>query len=133
VDAGADFAVTQPVFEVEQLLEFLEKIRHVRIPVLAGVWPLASYRNAEFMNNEVPGVNVPGAILERMRRADTQEKARAEGVAIAQEALRALASHVQGVQIAAPFGRHATAIAVAGAVPEERRPSVRKGGPESLA
>ncbi len=72
VDAGADFVVTQPVFDVEELLRFLERIRHVRIPLLAGVWPLASYRNAEFMNNEVPGVHVPEPILERMRRADTR-------------------------------------------------------------
>jgi homocysteine S-methyltransferase len=128
VDAGADFVVTQPVFDVEELLGFLERIRHVRIPLVAGVWPLASFRNAEFMNNEVPGVRVPPAILERMRRADTQEKARAEGIAIAQETLRALASHVQGVQIAAPFGRYATAVEVARAIPAGLRPPANDGG-----
>ena len=120
VDAGAQFCITQPVFDVEVLLTFLERIRGVRIPVIAGVWPLASYRNAEFMNNEVPGVNVPESILERMRRTDTKEKARIEGVAIAQEALRALVPHVQGAQISAPFGRYQTALDVAEAIPRER-------------
>ncbi len=113
VDAGALFCITQPVFDVDVLLSFLERTRHVRIPLIAGVWPLASFRNAEFMNNEVPGVNVPPQILERMRRADTKERARAEGVAIAQEALVALRPHVQGAQISAPFGRIATALEVA--------------------
>jgi methionine synthase / methylenetetrahydrofolate reductase(NADPH) len=133
VDAGADFVVTQPVFDVEQLLAFLERIRHVRIPLVAGVWPLASYRNAEFMNNEVPGVHVPDALLERMRRADTQEKARAEGIAIAREAIRTLASHVQGVQVAAPFGRYAVAIEVTEAIPEGFRPRSKNGGGEGPA
>jgi methionine synthase / methylenetetrahydrofolate reductase (NADH) len=121
VDAGAQLCVTQPVFDVEALLRFLERIRHVRIPLIAGVWPLASYRNAEFMNNEVPGVNVPDAVLERMRRADTKEKARGEGVAIAREALEALLPHIQGVQISAPFGRVATALEVAEVIPADRR------------
>jgi len=120
VDAGAQFCVTQPVFDVEALIEFLARIRGVRIPVIAGVWPLASYRNAEFMNNEVPGVNVPEPILERMRRADTKDRARNEGVAIAREALEALLPHVQGAQISAPFGRYQTALEVAEAIPRER-------------
>ena len=85
----------------------------MRIPILAGIWPLASYRNAEFMNNEVPGVHVPKPILERMRRADTKEAARREGIAIAQEMLTALLAEIQGAQIAAPFGRWQTAIEVA--------------------
>jgi methionine synthase I (cobalamin-dependent)/5,10-methylenetetrahydrofolate reductase len=121
VDAGAQFCITQPVFDVETLLRFLERTQHVRIPVIAGVWPLASYRNAEFMNNEVPGVNVPESILERMRRADTKERARVEGIAIAREALTALLSYVQGAQISAPFGRYQTALEVAQAIPPERR------------
>jgi methionine synthase I (cobalamin-dependent)/5,10-methylenetetrahydrofolate reductase len=113
VDAGAQFCITQPVFDVEALIRFLERIRGVRIPVIAGVWPLASYRNAEFMNNEVPGVTVPEAVLERMRRADTKDRARIEGIAIAKEALDALGPHVQGAQISAPFGRYQTALEVA--------------------
>ena len=121
VDAGAQLCVTQPVFDVEALLRFLDRIRHVRIPLIAGVWPLASYRNAEFMNNEVPGVNVPDPVLERMRRADTKEKARSEGIAIAREALEALLPHIQGAQISAPFGRVATALEVAEVIPADRR------------
>jgi homocysteine S-methyltransferase len=120
VDAGAQFCVTQPVFDVEALLRFLDRVRGIRIPLIAGVWPLASYRNAEFMNNEVPGVHVPDAILERMRRADTKDRARIEGVAIAREALEALLPHVQGAQISAPFGRYQTALEVAQAIPKER-------------
>ena len=123
VDAGAQFCVTQPVFDVEALLRFLERVRGVRIPVIAGVWPLASFRNAEFMNNEVPGVHVPEEILERMRRAETKDQARLEGVAIAQEALQALLPHVQGAQISAPFGRYQTALEVAQAIPAARRTS----------
>lgn len=123
VDAGAEYAITQPVFDIDALLRFLDRIRHVRIPILAGIWPLASYRNAEFMNNEVPGVHVPADVLERMRRADTKEAARNEGIAIAREALTVLAPLVQGAQISAPFARYATAVEVAEAVPAaERRP-----------
>lgn len=121
VDAGAEYAITQPVFDVEQLLSFLERIAHVRIPILAGIWPLASYRNAEFMNNEVPGVRVPDRIMDRMSRADTREAARREGTAIAREMLDTLLPHVQGAQISAPFGRVNTAIEVAEVIPAERR------------
>ena len=120
VDAGAEFAVTQPVFDVEQFMAFLEKIKHVRIPIVAGIWPLASYRNAEFMNNEVPGVNVPDALLERMKKADTKEAAREEGIAIAQDMLSTLLPHIQGAQISAPFGRYKTAIDVAAVIPDRR-------------
>jgi homocysteine S-methyltransferase len=121
VDAGAEFAITQPVFDVEALVRFLDRTRHLRIPILAGIWPLVSFRNAEFMNNEVPGVHVPADVLERMRRADTKEAARKEGIAIAQEALAALTPLVEGAQISAPFARYATAVEVAEAVPAGRR------------
>jgi hypothetical protein len=80
---------------------------------VAGTWPLSSYRNAEFMNNEVPGTSVPPRFMERMRSADTGERARAEGVKIAQETLLEIRDLVQGVQIAAPFGRYAMAVEVA--------------------
>jgi homocysteine S-methyltransferase len=116
VEAGANFAVTQPVFDVDRLarlLERLEAAKAKRIPVLASLWPLTSYRNAEFMNNEVPGVSVPPAVMERMRKADAGEVARAEGLGIAQETLLQLRGLVQGVQIAAPFGRYALAVEVA--------------------
>jgi homocysteine S-methyltransferase len=72
------------------------------------------------MNNEVPGVSVPDAVLERMRRADTKDRARIEGVAIACEALQALLPHIQGAQISAPFGRYQTALDVTQVIPRER-------------
>jgi homocysteine S-methyltransferase len=114
VAAGANFAVTQPVFDAERLAKFLDRLKRLAgsLPVVAGLWPLTSYRNAEFMNNEVPGISVPPAIMERMRRADTGEHARAEGVRIAQETLLQARDLVQGVQIAAPFGRYALAVEV---------------------
>ncbi|MGD2151614.1 MAG: bifunctional homocysteine S-methyltransferase/methylenetetrahydrofolate reductase [Gemmatimonadales bacterium] len=107
VDAGAQFAVTQPVFDVEAFLAFLEKTEHVRIPTIAAVWPLVSYRNAEFMANEVPGVVVPDAILSRMQRASERGKdaATQEGLVIAREMVEALEPHAQGVQVSAPFGK----------------------------
>jgi homocysteine S-methyltransferase len=112
VDAGAEFAVTQPVFDIEMLKSFLEKIKHVRIPIIAGIWPLASLRNAEFMNNEVPGAHVPEEILERMRKANTSEKARKEGITIASECALAIKDLVEGLQISAPFGRFDSALEV---------------------
>ena len=122
VEAGADFAVTQPVFQVEQLAKFLERARSFapHLPVIAGIWPLTSFRNAEFMNNEVPGISVPPAVMERMRAADSGERARQEGLMIAQETLREIRSLVQGVQIAAPFGRYALAVEVAQALGASR-------------
>jgi homocysteine S-methyltransferase len=115
LQAGANFAVTQPVFDVEQLAAFMERMRSAAgsVPVVAGICPLTSYRNAEFMNNEVPGISVPPAVMDRMRKADTGEAARAEGVKIAQETLLSIRNLVQGVQIAAPFGRYAMAAEVA--------------------
>jgi homocysteine S-methyltransferase len=118
VEAGADFAVTQPIFHVEQLAMFLERARSFapHFPVIAGIWPLTSFRNAEFMNNEVPGISVPPPVMERMRAADSGERARQEGLKIAQETLREIRPLVQGVQIAAPFGRFALAVEVAQAL-----------------
>jgi methionine synthase I (cobalamin-dependent)/5,10-methylenetetrahydrofolate reductase len=105
VEAGAEYAITQPVFDVEALLSFLERIESHRIPVLAGIWPLASYRNAEFMNNEVPGVVIPDSIMRRMCEAEEAGQGRQEGVRIACEMVQQLRPHVQGIQISAPFGR----------------------------
>jgi homocysteine S-methyltransferase len=118
VEAGADFALTQPLFQVEPLAKFLERAKSfaANLPVIAGICPLTSFRNAEFMNNEVPGISVPPAVMERMRAADSGERARQEGVKIAQEILVELRSHVQGVQISAPFGRFALAVEVAQAL-----------------
>jgi methionine synthase / methylenetetrahydrofolate reductase (NADH) len=107
VEAGAEFAVTQPVFDVSQLERFLREIDGVRIPVIAGIWPLVSARNAEFLANEVPGVVVPESILQRMRTANdkSREHAVAEGIAIAREMLSQVRDTVDGVQVSAPFGK----------------------------
>ncbi|MCD9188603.1 MAG: bifunctional homocysteine S-methyltransferase/methylenetetrahydrofolate reductase [Pyrinomonadaceae bacterium] len=106
VEAGAEYAITQPVFDTEQLRSFLDKISHVRIPIIAGIWPLVSFRNAEFLHNEVPGVNVTQEILERMRKASeiSKEAARDEGIAIARESLSEVRDVIAGVQVSAPFG-----------------------------
>ncbi len=111
VEAGAEYAVTQPVFDLSLLENFMRRIEHHKIPVLAGIWPLVSARNAEFMKNELR-VSVPDEILERMARAKTPEAAREEGVAIAREMLIAVRDMVQGAQISAPQGRYASAVDV---------------------
>jgi len=111
VEAGAEYVVTQPVFDIRLLENFLRRIEHCRIPVVVGIWPLVSVRNAEFMKNELR-VSVPDSILERMARAQTPEAARAEGVAIAREMLIAARQTVQGAQISAPQGRYNLAVDV---------------------
>ncbi len=108
VEAGAECAVTQPVFDLKLLEAFLRRIEHCKIPVIAGIWPLLSVRNAEFMKNELR-VSVPDSILERMAGARTPEAAREEGVAIAREMLVAVRDMVQGAQISAPSGRYSSA------------------------
>jgi homocysteine S-methyltransferase len=115
VQAGAEYVVTQPVFDLDLLERFIRRIEHLNVPVIAGVWPLTSYRNAEFMVNELR-VPVPDAFMERMRRADNAEKARHEGVAIAQEMVTRARPLVQGVQLSAPFGRYPLAVEVAQAM-----------------
>jgi homocysteine S-methyltransferase len=107
VDAGAEFAVTQPVFDAEPLAAFLERVRQFRIPVLAGIRPLRSLRHAEFLANEVPGVAVPARVLERMRAAQGKgdEAAAVEGIAIARETLSDVRDLVQGVQVAGSVSR----------------------------
>ncbi len=114
VDAGAEFAVTQPVFDVRQLELFLQRVEQFKIPVVAGIWPLLSLRNAEFLANEVPGVSVPEEVLARMRKASDRgkEAALAEGVAIARDMFRQVKGAVQGVQVSAPFGRVEVALEV---------------------
>jgi homocysteine S-methyltransferase len=109
VDAGAEYAITQPVFDPEQLLRFIDEIkrRGIWIPIVAGIWPLVSARNAEFLANEVPGVVVPPRIIERMQAASAQgrEAGLAEGIAIAREMREQVRPFVQGIQVSAPFGK----------------------------
>src|SRR6266567_4812198 len=119
VEAGAEYAVTQPVFDLSLLETFLRRIEHCRIPVVAGIWPLVSVRNAEFMKNELR-VSVPNSILDRMARAKTPEAAREEGIAIAREMLVAVHHMVQGAQISAPMGRYASAVDVLEALGSSR-------------
>jgi homocysteine S-methyltransferase len=114
VDAGAEFAITQPVFDIRILDNFLKRIAHCRIPLLAGIWPLASLRNAEFMHNEVPGAAVPEDVMNRMRKAQEAgaERARQEGVSIARETVALLKDVVEGIQISPPLGKYELALEV---------------------
>jgi homocysteine S-methyltransferase len=114
VEAGAEYAITQPVFDLDQLDRFLARVESFRIPIVAGIWPLISLRNAEFLANEVPGVSVPDAIVDRMRVASARgkEEALAEGVRISREMLVAVADRVQGAQVSAPLGRVPVALEV---------------------
>ncbi len=105
IEAGAEYIVTQPVFDVRILERFMKRIEHVKLPLLCGIWPLVSYRNAEFMNNEVPGASVPADIMDRMRKTTTKEEGFAEGVRIARETYEHVKGEVAGVQLSAPMGR----------------------------
>jgi methionine synthase I (cobalamin-dependent)/5,10-methylenetetrahydrofolate reductase len=120
VEAGAQYAITQPVFDTGQLRDFLRRIEHVRIPIIAGIWPLVSYRNAEFLHNEVPGVRVTPSIMDRMRAASnvSKEAGREEGLKIARESLLEVRAEIQGVQVSAPFGNVKYALEVFQALPE---------------
>jgi homocysteine S-methyltransferase len=123
VEAGAEFAITQPVFDLEQLDWFLRQVESFRVPIVAGIWPLVSLRNAEFLANEVPGVSIPETVLRRMRQASDRgkEAAVAEGVAIGREMLGAVRERVQGAQVSAPLGRVPVALEVlAGGGPPRR-------------
>lgn len=111
VEAGAEYAVTQPVFDLSLLEKFLRQIEHFKIPVIAGIWPLVSARNAEFMKNELR-VSVPERIMARMTHASSPEAAREEGIAIAREMLIAVRHMVQGAQISAPQGKYSSAVDV---------------------
>jgi homocysteine S-methyltransferase len=115
VEAGAEYAITQPVFDLRLLESFLERIKGHKIPIIAGIWPLTSLRNAEFMKNDLR-VSMPEEIMLRMAQADTPEAARREGILIAQEMLEAVRPYVQGVQVSAPFGRYVAAAEVISSV-----------------
>ena len=112
IEAGAEFIITQPVFDVEALHKFIRVIAGWKIPVIAGIWPLASLRNALFMKNEVPGVVVPDSIVRRIEKAQTREEQLACGIQIAREALAELRGMVAGVQVSAPLGNVNAALEV---------------------
>jgi homocysteine S-methyltransferase len=116
VEAGAEFAITQPVFDLDQLDRFLKQVESFRLPIIGGIWPLVSLRNAEFLANEVPGVTVPEEVLRRMRRASERgrEEGLAEGVAIAREMLVAVRDRLSGAQVSAPLGKVPVALEVLG-------------------
>jgi homocysteine S-methyltransferase len=122
VDAGAEFAITQPIFDVAQMEAFLRELDHrdLRIPVVAGIWPLVSLRNAEFLANEVPGIEVPENVLERMRKATEKggDHPIQEGITIARETWEVLGPDLQGIQVNAPFGRVELALEVLKGLPE---------------
>src|SRR5947207_4011065 len=131
IEAGAEYAITQPVFDTQQLRDFLKRIEHCRIPIVAGIWPLVSFRNAEFLHNEVPGVQVTPDIMERMRVASaiSKEAGRDEGLKIARESLLEVREFIQGAQVSAPFGNVKYALEVFSVLPEfavsEARASAR--------
>jgi homocysteine S-methyltransferase len=123
VEAGAEFCVTQPVFDLDLLEAFVQQTAHCRIPIIAGIWPLTSARNAEFMKNELR-VAIPDSIMQRMERVTNADAARAEGIAIAREMLVAVRRMARGVQVSAPFGRYSAAVDVLEALGSSRRASV---------
>jgi methionine synthase I (cobalamin-dependent)/5,10-methylenetetrahydrofolate reductase len=126
VEAGAEYAITQPVFDLRLLENFLERIAEYRIPIIAGIWPLTSLRNAEFMKNDLR-VSMPEEIMLRMAQADSPEAASREGIAIAQGMLEAVRPYVQGVQVSAPFGRYnAAAEVIASLLPQSQSPAVNQ-------
>jgi homocysteine S-methyltransferase len=112
VEAGAEFAVTRPVFDVTAFERFRARVERFGLPIIVGLWPFDSALNAEFMANEVPGVTVPEAVVERMRRTQSPDAARAEGVAVAREILSALKGMVSGVHVSTPSGRQDAALEV---------------------
>jgi methionine synthase I (cobalamin-dependent)/5,10-methylenetetrahydrofolate reductase len=113
IDAGAEYFVTQPIFDIKVFENFINRTHNLNVPVVAGLWPLTSLRNAEFMNNEVPGVDVPESILKKMAKyVDSKEDSLKVGIEIAKETLEMMLPLIQGVQISAPFGRTQSVIDV---------------------
>ena len=114
VQAGAEFALTQPIFDASVFERFIRRIENCKIPIIIGILPLPNFKTAEFMHYEVPGCSVPEAFLERMRRSEAEgpDHARAEGIAIAREILNGVRGMVHGVQIRGPFDRYETALEV---------------------
>jgi homocysteine S-methyltransferase len=119
-EAGAEYVITQPVFDVESLESFLEKADLGNMFLVAGIWPLVSLRNAEFMKNEVPGVFVPDELIKRIAAFETREDQLKAGIDIARTMVDRVLGFVQGIQVSAPFGRYNLAIEVAEAVLNSR-------------
>jgi homocysteine S-methyltransferase len=118
-EAGAEYVITQPVFDVDSLERFLEKADMGSLSLIAGIWPLVSLRNAEFMKNEVPGVYVPDEVISRIGKFDTRDDQLKAGIEIAQGMIDRVAGFVQGIQVSAPFGKYQLAVEVAGAMLEQ--------------
>ena len=119
-EAGAEYIITQPVFDVDSLEKFLEKADLGSLSLIAGIWPLVSLRNAEFMKNEVPGVYVPDEVISRIAKYETKDDQLKAGIEIAQGMIDRVAVFVQGIQVSAPFGRYSLAVEVAGAMLEAK-------------
>ena len=113
-EAGAEFAITQPLFDPDALLRFLDRVQRCGVPIVAGIWPLASQRNASFLQNEVPGVEIPDLVMKRMGSVESREDQLKMGVQIARESVDRVRDRVGGIQVSAPFGKIATALAVIG-------------------
>ncbi|MEA2012360.1 MAG: bifunctional homocysteine S-methyltransferase/methylenetetrahydrofolate reductase [Verrucomicrobiota bacterium] len=114
IEVGAEFAISQPVFDPEAIYKFLEEMGENMIPFIAGIWPLVSYRNAAFMKHEVPGVYVPDELMKRMKKYEKKEDQLKEGLQIAKESIDAIHNCVQGIQVSAPFGKVEIALQVIG-------------------
>jgi methionine synthase / methylenetetrahydrofolate reductase(NADPH) len=112
VEAGAEFVVTSPVFDADTFERFLARVEGLRIPIIVGLWPFDSVRNAEFMANEVPSVTVPEALLVRMRATRDDDAAAMEGIRIARELRARVGPMAQGVHLSSPSGRSTAALAV---------------------
>lgn len=119
VDAGAEYAISQPVFDTKALLDFMDQADTMLtekglepIPIVAGVWPLQTLKNAEFLQHEVPGVNIPEEVMERMQQAGSPEAEAAVGLEVAKEQIRVILPRIRGIQLSTPFGRIKPAIAL---------------------
>jgi homocysteine S-methyltransferase len=112
VEAGAEFAITQPVFDPDSLLRVLDRVQGEGLPIVAGIWPLTSYRNASFMKNEVPGVVIPDTVMQRMSAVTSREDQLQMGIQIARESVARVRDRVAGIQVSAPFGKVEIALAV---------------------
>jgi len=116
VEAGAEYAITQPVFDTQSFFKFLEATESFRVPIIAGIWPFTSYKNAEFMANEVPGVFVPDEILEKMYAAKNRQEAMQTGIEIARQLMGKIDKHIAGFALSAPFGNVKIPLAVLGKI-----------------